>query len=74
VEAQDTGFLALLSNVCCSIKAMPEFVKFLSLLNPLELCSVYFTSCLFWPWHINNDPTISLDGARPPPKCVLNNK
>jgi hypothetical protein len=43
-----------------------EFVK-------LELCSDHFPSWLHQPEGINKDPTVWLDGARPPPKYVFKN-
>ncbi len=49
----------LICVMCCSIKVMSHYVKFLSLLNQLEVCSDHFTSCLFRPLGINKDPTIN---------------
>ncbi len=50
---------------------MPEFVKFLNLSNPSELCSDHFPGWLCWPGGINKDPTVWLDGARPPPEHIF---
>ncbi len=52
---------------------MSEFVEFLSLSNPSELCSENFPDWLCQPEDINKDQTVWLDGARPPPKYVFNN-
>jgi hypothetical protein len=50
-----------------------EFVKFLSLSNPLQLCSDHFSDRLCEPGGINMDPTLWLNGARPSPKYVFKN-
>jgi hypothetical protein len=42
---------------------LSEIVKFLSLLNPLELRLDNFTFWLHWPGGINKDPIVRLDGA-----------
>jgi hypothetical protein len=43
------------------IGVMSDMVKFLSLLNPLELCSGHFPSRLHQPGCIKNDPTVRVD-------------
>ncbi len=55
------------------LKVMSELIKFLSLSNPLELCSHPFPSRLCRPGGINEDPTIWLDGTRPSPKYIFKN-
>ncbi len=50
-----------------------ELVKFFCLSNPLELRSDHFPAGLCRSWGIKKDPTIWLDGARPPPKYVFKN-
>ncbi len=50
-----------------------ELVKFLSLSNPLELCSDLFPRRLCRPVGISKDQTVWLDGARPPPRYVFKN-
>ncbi len=40
------------------IGVMSDMVKFLSLLNPLELCSGHFPSRLCQPGCISKDPTV----------------
>jgi hypothetical protein len=52
---------------------MFEFVEFLSLSNPLELCSDHFSGWQSWPGGTNEDLTFWLDAARLPPKYVLKN-
>jgi hypothetical protein len=49
-----------------NILEMSKLVKFLSLSNPLELCSHHFSSRLHRPVGIIKDPTVWLDGAIPP--------
>ncbi len=49
------------------MRVMSELVKFLSLSNPLQLCSGYFPSRLCQPGCISKDPTVSVGLARPPP-------
>jgi hypothetical protein len=39
-----------------------------NLSNPLELCLEHFTNLLCQPGGISKDPTVWLDGARPPPR------
>ncbi len=48
-------------------------VKFLSLSNPLELCSDHFPGWLCWLGGISKDPTVWLDRVRPPPKYTFKN-
>jgi len=52
---------------------MPELVHFLSLSNPLELCSDHFLGLLCQSGGINEDPTVGLDGARSP-LCTFSNE
>jgi hypothetical protein len=52
---------------------MCEFVKFLTLSNPLEQGSDHFCCRLCLPGSINKDPTVWLDGARPPSKYIFKN-
>ena len=47
---------------------MSELVKLLCLFNPVELHSDHFPAWLHWPRGIAKDPTVWLDGARPPPE------
>jgi len=49
---------------------MSELVKFLSLSNPLGLCSDHFSG---QPEGINKDPTVWLDGAKPTLRYVFQN-
>jgi hypothetical protein len=53
--------------------AVLELVKFLSLWNPLELCSDLFPRQLCRPVGISKDHTVWLDLARQPPKYVFKN-
>jgi hypothetical protein len=46
---------------------MYKLVKFSSLWNPLELCSVHFPGQPCGPEGINKDPDDWFDGARPLP-------
>ncbi len=41
--------------------------------NSLELCTYHFPGWLRWPGGINKDPTVWVDGARPPNKYVFKN-
>ncbi len=52
---------------------MSEFVKFLSLSNPLKLSSHHFPVRLCQPWCINKDPTVWLDGDEPSPNYIFKN-
>ncbi len=52
---------------------MSKLVKFLSLSNLLELCSDHFPSWLCKLRGVNKDPTVWLDGARPPPMYNFKN-
>ncbi len=52
-------------------RLMSELVKFLSMSNPLELCSDQFSSRFHWAGGINKDPTVWLDGALPPPLSTI---
>jgi hypothetical protein len=54
-----------------SILVMSKLAKFLSLSNPLELCSHHFPSRLHRSGGTNEDPVVWLDGARPPNKYSL---
>jgi hypothetical protein len=49
---------------------MSDLVKFLSLSNPLKLCSDHFSGQLCQPGCINKDPTLWQDEARQPLKYV----
>ncbi len=51
---------------------MSDLEKLSSLSNLLELCSDHFPGQLCQPGDINKDPTVWLDGARPPPKYIKN--
>jgi hypothetical protein len=44
-----------------------------SLSNPSELCSDHFPSRFCQPGVLNKDPTVWLDGARPPPISLIYN-
>ncbi len=48
---------------------MSELVKFLSLLNPLELCSHHFPAKLCQPVGFNKDPILWPDRDRPTQVC-----
>jgi hypothetical protein len=50
-----------------------ELVEFLSLSNPMELCSNNFPSWFHRPGGINKDPTAWLVGARPPDTYIFKN-
>ncbi len=50
---------------------MSEFVKFLILSNPLELCSVHFPTFRGKGTSINKDPTVWPDRARPLPEYAF---
>ncbi len=52
---------------------MHELVEFVSLSNPLELCSDHFHARLCQPAGIIKDPSVWLDGAGPPPKYIFKN-
>ncbi len=52
---------------------MSKLVEFSSLSNLLHLCSDHFPGQLCRPGGINKDPTIWLDGARPPPRYISKN-
>ncbi len=52
---------------------MHELVEFVSLSNPLELCSDHFHARLRQPAGIIKDPSVWLDGAGPPPKYIFKN-
>jgi len=52
-------------------RVISELVKFGIYQMDLELGSVHFPSRLCWPWGLNKDPTIWIDGARPPPYYKL---
>ena len=52
---------------------MSELVEFLNLSNLLELCLDQFPYWLCWLGGINKDPTVWLDGTRPPPKYAIKN-
>jgi hypothetical protein len=56
-----------------NLKVMPDLVKFLSLSNPLELCSDNFSDQLCQPGGFNKDLPVGLDGARPPPMYIKKN-
>ncbi len=45
------------------LKVISELIKFLSLSNPLELCSDCFPSRLCQRGGISKDPTVRLNGA-----------
>ncbi len=47
---------------------MSKLDEFLILPNPFELCPDHFPGRLCQPGGICKDPTVWLDGARPPPK------
>jgi hypothetical protein len=53
---------------------MSELVKFFSLSNPSKLCSRHFPGQLGCPDGTNEEPTVLIAGARPPPKYVFKNK
>ncbi len=53
------------------LKVMSELVKFLSLLNPLELRSDNFARQFHQPGGTNKDPIVWLVRARPTPKYVF---
>ncbi len=59
------------TNAILAFWEMTELVEFLSLSNPLEVCLDHFTGQLSSSGCINKDPTVWLDGARPPPKYIL---
>ncbi len=52
---------------------MLALIKFLSLSNPSQPCSVHFPSCLCRQRGTNKDPSVWLDGARPLPKYIYIN-
>jgi hypothetical protein len=52
---------------------MSELVEFLSLSNPLELCSDHFPNWLYQQGGIYKDPTVWIDGASPPQKHIFKN-
>ncbi len=55
------------------ILVMSESVKFFSLSNPLELRPDHFPGWICKPGGINEDPTVWINGVRPPPKYVFKN-
>ncbi len=52
---------------------MCKLFKFSSLSNPLKLRWDHLPSRQSRPWGNNKDPTVWLDGARPPPRYVFRN-
>ncbi len=59
------------TNAILEFWEMTELVEFLRWSNPLELCLDHFPGQLSSPGCINKDPTVWLDGARPPPKYIF---
>jgi hypothetical protein len=58
VEVNAMFTLAPWCFILVAFLVMFGLVKFLSLLNSLEICSDHFPSWLSWPLVINKDPTV----------------
>jgi hypothetical protein len=65
------SLVTLSSSGCLKIFNLATLVCPSHSSNPLELCSDHFTNRLCWQRVFYKDPTVWLDGARPPPMSLI---